>query len=351
MNTFTLAYLASLTSSTLVGDKEYKISSVASLEEATSSDASFLSDSFLSNNRYKEAMKKSKAGVICISSDEEIMPGKNYLVSKNPSKAFQTIIELLAKEKKLTGFNSQDPSAKIHPTATIDPTATIAPLAVIDENVTIGKNTYIAPHVYIGPNTSIGDHCTIHPGVIIREDTIIVDRVIIQPNAVIGSCGFGYDTNEKGEHIKIEQVGSVILEDDVEIGANTTIDRARFSSTRIKKGTKIDNLIQIAHNCEIGPYNLFAAQTGVAGSSKTGSHVYCGGQVGILGHVEIESKTMIATRSGVSKSLKSGTYRGSPAIPIEKYNRQKVYERKLESFIRKIKELESKIKELEENHK
>jgi UDP-3-O-[3-hydroxymyristoyl] glucosamine N-acyltransferase len=349
MKQITLALLATLTESSLVGDPEHSIQSVASLDEATLLDASFLSDSFLSKGRYTEALKKTKAGVIFVSPDTDTLPGKNYLITKTPSKAFQTIIKLLAKDQKYTGFDS-NLNTTIHKTAKIDTSSSIGPNATIDENVSIGKNTYIGASVFIGPNSSIGDNCTIHPGVVIRENTIIEDRVIIQPNAVIGSCGFGYDTDENGQHNKIDQVGNVIVEEDVEIGANTAIDRARFSSTVIKKGTKIDNLIQIAHNCEIGPYNLLAAQTGVAGSTKTGSHVFCGGQVGILGHVEIEGKTMIATRSGVSKSLKSGTYRGSPAIPIDKYNRQKVYERKIESFIKKVQQLEDKIKLLEENN-
>lgn len=349
MKDLTLEFLADLTESTLVGDPDHKIESAASLREATLSDISFFSESFISKGRYSEALKETNAGAIFVSPDDETLPGKNYLVTKNPSKAFQTVIKLLSKDRKLTGFDTNTNST-IHKTAKIDVTTFIGPNAVIDENVVIGKNTHIGSFVFIGPNTIIGDDCIIHPGTIIREHTRIHNRVIIQPNAVIGSCGFGYETNAKGQHEKIDQVGTVILEDDVEIGANTTIDRARFSSTIIRKGTKIDNLIQIAHNCEIGPYNLLAAQTGVAGSTKTGSHVYCGGQVGILGHVEIESKTMIATRSGVSKSLKSGTYRGSPALPIEKYNRQKVYERKIESFVKDLKVLEEKIKILEENN-
>jgi len=344
MTTFTLAEIAKLTQSKLIGDPDHRISGVASLELANKEEVSFLA-----NQRYKESMKQSQAGVICINQDEQVIEGKNFLVSKNPSHTFQQIIHILSKKINLTGFNSKE--AVIHPSAKVASSVKINPNAVIDENVSINENTFIGSQVYIGPNVTIGKDCIIHPGVIIRENTIIKDRVIIQPNAVIGSCGFGYITDDKGIHQKVAQVGNVIIEDDVEIGSNTTIDRARFQSTVIQKGTKLDNLIQIAHNCDIGPYNLMAAQSGVAGSASTGTHVFCGGQVGILGHVQVESNTQIATRSGISKSVPSGIYRGSPAMPIKKYNKQKVYQRKLETYIKKIDELENKIKELEEKLK
>jgi len=164
----------------------------------------------------------------------------------------------------------------------------------------------------------------------------------LQPGCVIGSCGFGYIPDATGQYQKLEQLGNVVLEDFVEIGANTCIDRSRFKTTLIKKGSKIDNLCQIAHNVEIGEHNVIAAQTGIAGSSKTGKYVMLGGQVGVVGHVILDDKVLIATRGGVSKSLKSGTYRGSPAIPIQEYNRQEVYLRKVESLHQKIKELEAK---------
>ena len=147
-------------------------------------------------------------------------------------------------------------------------------------------------------------------------------------------------------HQKLEQLGTVILEDDVEIGANTTVDRSRFKTTLIRRGSKIDNLCQIAHNVEIGEDNVIAAQTGIAGSAKTGKHVMLGGQVGILGHVTLSDKVMIATRGGASKSLKSGVYRGSPSIPIQEYNRQEVFLRKIESYVERIKKLEQTVENL-----
>jgi UDP-3-O-[3-hydroxymyristoyl] glucosamine N-acyltransferase len=172
------------------------------------------------------------------------------------------------------------------------------------------------------------------------------DRVIIQSGAIVGSCGFGYTTDQTGCHQKLEQLGIVVIEDDVEIGANTTIDRARFGVTLIRRGTKIDNLVQIAHNVEIGAYNLIAAQTGIAGSAKTGHHVMMGGQAGVVGHVIIDDMTMIATRGGVSKSLKPGKYNGSPCIPVAEYNRKEVHVRRLEEYVERLKQLEKKVAEL-----
>jgi UDP-3-O-[3-hydroxymyristoyl] glucosamine N-acyltransferase len=201
--------------------------------------------------------------------------------------------------------------------------------------------------VTIYPNVKIKKNCIIHSNVVIRENTIINNRVIIQPGAVIGSCGFGY-TFENFEYKKLLQLGNVILEDDVEIGANTTIDRARFSSTIIKKGTKIDNLVHIAHNVEIGSNCAIAAQTGIAGSSKIGNFNVMGGQVGITGHVKLDDQVMLATRSGVSKNLKKGKYRGSPAINLNDYNRNYIFQKNFKNILEK---LEKKIASLEEKLK
>lgn len=336
---FTLKELAERTSSSLIGDPLYEITGVNTLEEATSSDASFLA-----NPRYKEAMKKSMAGVICVETPE--MEGKNYLVSKNPSLAFQMIAELLLASSRESGFQGIHPTAVIHPTASIGSNVSIGPYTVIDRDTIIGDNTIIGPHVSIGFEVSIGKNCVLHPTSCIRERCILHDRVILQPGAVIGSCGFGYVPNAQGHFMKLEQLGNVILEEDVEIGANTTIDRSRFKHTIVRKGSKIDNLVQIAHNVEIGEHNVIAAQTGIAGSAKTGKHVMLGGQVGILGHVELEDFVRIATRGGASKRMKAGEYRGSPAIPIGDYHRQEVHVRRIEEYVKRIKELEKKVEKL-----
>lgn len=341
----TLQQIADLTSSTLVGDPNHIICNVADIESATKQDLSFLS-----NPRYESALKHSNAGAIFVSLkfNEKNSSKTNLLLVENPSIAFQKVIEYFHDHAKdLSGFHEVHFTAIIHSTAKIGPHVTIGPYAIIDKDVEIGENSFIGSGSYIGPYTTIGASCIIHPRVTIRERCIIGNRVTIQPGAVVGSCGFGYVMNDQGKHEKLNQVGIVILEDDVEIGANTTIDRSRFKATKVCKGSKIDNLVQIAHGVEVGPDNIIAAQTGIAGSSKTGRHVFMGGQVGVAGHLKIADRTMIAARGAVTKSLSTGKYAGEPAQPIGQYNRNAVYLRKIEAFVKHLKDHEIQIKELQ----
>ena len=337
-----LQELAELCSAEIAGDRDFQISGVNTLDEAAPDDISFLA-----NARYAQAMKNSKAGAICIDKQTEIIPGKNFLICENPSRSFQIIAEkILSFSSNISGFTGIHPTAVIHPTAKIGPNVSIGPYAVIDRDVTIGEGSQIGAHVSIGFETTLGKKCVLHPSVVVRERCRIGDRVILQPGAVIGSCGFGYLPDAQGRFQKLEQLGIVILEDDVEIGANTTIDRSRFKATTIRRGAKIDNLCQIAHNVEIGEDNAIAAQTGLAGSAKTGKHVMLGGQAGILGHVTLEDHVLIATRGGVSKDLKAGKYRGTPAIPINQYHRQEAHVRKLEEYVERLKKLEKQLESL-----
>lgn len=342
---FTLAELAETTGAKLLGDPEYPVNNIDSLESATSSDVAFLA-----NLRYRDLLASTAAGVVCIDPTLTPLPGKNYLISEHPSRTFQQIAELfLTSEHHHTHFKGIHPSAIIHPSVQIGEGVTIGPHTVIDQGVTIGPHTHIAPLASIGPGVTIGETCYLHTGVIIRERCQIGNRVVIQPGAVIGSCGFGYTTDPQGAHTKLDQIGRVVIEDDVEIGANTTIDRARFKETRISQGTKIDNLVQIGHNVHIGPHNLLVSQAGVAGSTKTGRHVILGGQVGVVGHLTLGDGVMITAQSGVSKSLpKGGKYGGSPALPLNEYNRQQIYQRKIEQYVKRIESLEQRLQALEQ---
>lgn len=323
---FTLAELASLTQSRLVGDPHHQITDVADLESATSSDASFLA-----NPRYEKAMQQSEAGVVFIAPSTPLIPKRHFLVNENPSQAFQKTVEAFHGSKPvLSGFTEIHPTAVVHPTAKIAVGVTIGPHAVIDKGVSIGENTFIGSGCYIGPDSTVGKDCILHPRVVIRERCSVGNRVIIQPGAVIGSCGFGYLTQKDGKHSKLNQVGTVTIEDDVEIGANTTIDRARFKTTRIGRGSKIDNLVQIAHGVVVGEDNLLAAQTGVAGSTTTGRSVIAGGQVAIAGHITLGDGVILAGRAAVSKSLTHpGPYNGVPAVPLQEYNRTHAFLRHL----------------------
>ena len=334
---FTLKELAALTKAELVGDPALQIAGVNTLEEATSEDVAFLA-----NPRYLQNVQSTLAGAICIGKEIPLTVGKNYLISENPSHAFQQIVECLI-PKQNSAFTGIHPTAVIHETVRLGKNVTVGPFVVIDQNTTIGDNAHIHPHVSIGPGVTIGSDCILYPSSVIRERCKLGNRVTLQPGAIIGSCGFGYLPDALGHQHKLQQLGIVILEDDVEIGANTTIDRSRFKATIIHRGSKIDNLCQIAHNVEIGEDNLIISQVGIAGSTKTGKHVVLGGQVGVVGHIELEDGVMVSSQSGVSKSLKKGKYRGSPAIPMQDYHRQEVYFRKLEEYVKKIKALEEKV--------
>lgn len=343
---YTLQELADLTGSRLVGDPDYQITNVESLELAASTDASFLA-----NPRYEKAMIKSNAGVVFVALDANLPQGRNFLVNSDPSRAFQQVAEAFyGTAEELSGFEAIHPSAVIHPSAEIGFGCLIGPGAVIDKNVKLGNETFIGAGCYVGPNTSIGSHCKLHPRVTIRENCTIGSRVIIQPGCVIGSCGFGYLTDKNGKHTKLNQLGGVIIGDDVEIGANSTIDRSRFKSTVIGRGTKIDNLVQIGHGAQIGEDNIIAAQTGIAGSSKTGRNVVMGGQAAVAGHLQVGDRVMLAGRSGVTKSItESGTYGGLPARPLQEHNRVLVFTHNIEKYVQKIKALEHRLELLEKS--
>lgn len=340
---FSLQELAELTKCKLVGDPSHLIRNVSDLENATPHDASFLS-----NARYLQAMKDSQAGVIFIDPQTSPTANRNFLITEQPSRAFQQLVDMLFPQRKHpSGFTGIHPTAVIHPTAQLEEGVSVGPHAVIDENVEIGTQTIICAGVYIGPDSIIGEDCLLHPRVTIRENCVLGNRVIIQPGAVIGSCGFGYTTDKQGRHQKLNQVGNVWIEDDVEIGANATIDRSRFKSTRIGRGSKIDNLVQIGHGVIIGTDNIIVAQTGIAGSTTTGKYVVLAGQVAVAGHLHLDDGVTIAGKSGVSKSLSAGQYGGIPAMEIREYNRNQVFLRNIETYVKQIKALEARVLELE----
>lgn len=327
--------LAELSDSTLVGDPNVLIHDVSDIDTAQPHQATFLS-----NPLYTKSLSTTHAGVVFVDARTQLPEGKTFLVSKNPSKAFQKAIVHFRGGTPKTGFTGIHPTAVIHPTAKVAANVHIGPLAVVDEHAEIGVGTSIGAGCIIGPYSKIGSHCTLHPRVVIREACTLGNNVVVQPGAVIGSCGFGFVLNERGEHEKLEQLGTVTIEDDVEIGANTTIDRARFSSTRVGRGSKIDNLVQIAHAVEIGPYNIIVAQTGLAGSTKTGKYVVIGGQCAIAGHLTLDDGVMIAACSGVSKSLKTGKYNGIPVMPLDEYNKNAVHLRNIGKLVERVKRLE-----------
>lgn len=334
---FSLKELAQITKSKLAESFDVSISGIADLESASKDDISFLS-----NPRYEKQLNSSKAAAIIVSPNTELDSSKNYLINENPSFAFQTIIELFsANLGPRSGFEGIHSSAVIHPSVTLKKTTHVGPNAVIDEGCQIGDHVHIGAQVYIGKGCIVGNSVTLHPNVTIREYCQVGNKVTIQPGAVIGSCGFGFLTNASGEHAKLKQLGNVILEDDVEIGANATIDRARFTSTIIGQGSKVDNLVQIAHGVTMGKHNLIVAQTGISGSTHLGNHVVLGGQTGVVGHIKISDFVQAAAKSGITKSLtKPGGYRGNPTLPINDFQRKEV-------LLRNIHKLKARVDALE----
>src|SRR6201993_1409273 len=328
--TFTLKELAAVSGGKLVGDPTLKITGAASLGEATSGEISFFS-----NRKYIAMLRKTRASAIFVPPDfAEPINAAQVRVS-NPTKAFEQVVLKFAPQPITF-------APGIHPTAVVDPSAqlgervSIQPLAVIEAGTKIGGGSYI------GHETTIGSACHIYPRVTIRERSKIGSRTIIHSGAVIGADGFGFQVVE-GRHQKIQQLGIVQIDDDVEIGANTTVDRARFGRTWIQQGVKIDNLVQIAHNVVIGKNSVIVAQTGISGSTRVGERVTMAGQVGIVGHVEIADGTIIAAQSGVSKSIPGGVWFGYPAGPIEETKQQIAWIRSLGKLFARVKAIEKKL--------
>lgn len=333
----TLEHLARLLDAKLIGRADHMIESVADLDTAQSKDLSFFH-----NEKYRPALKRSKAGAIIAIKAEPDTPQTAWLIHDNPSAAFQKAIEHFCPKLDTTPYKGIHPSAVIDPCAEIGQGVDIGPLAIIGPRTKVAQDCYIGPGCIIGADVVIGKGSLLHSGVIIREACLIGERVILQPGCVIGSCGFGYNT-VAGKHYKLEQLGQVIIEDDVEIGANTCIDRARFKQTRIARGTKIDNLVMIGHGVEVGCDNIIVAQAGIAGSTKTGRWVVLGGQVGVAGHVNIGDGVMIAAQAGVTKNLTAGTYGGSPALPVREWHQMQANVKSVHLLKERMRKLENEL--------
>ncbi len=323
--------------------KEREIENIAPIEKAKNNELTFLS-----NPKYEKYLPRTEAG--CIIASEKIDPKKyprlNFIICKDPYLAFAKIIRFLYLPKPPEPLISK--KATIDSSAKIDSSARVEDFTFIGKNAKIGKRTRIMPFTFIGDSVEIGDDCILYPNVTIREECKIGSRVIIHSGCVIGSDGFGYAQTENGEHLKIPQIGNVVIEDDVEIGACTTIDRAALESTIIKKGTKIDNLVQIGHNVVVGENSILVSQTGISGSTKLGKNVVLAGQTGIAGHLTIADNVTITAKSGVGRSIKkAGVYSGIPVYNHMDWLKNSIVLPKLHEMYKKLKELEKRIKELE----
>ncbi len=330
-----LAELAALTGGILEnGNPEFSVSGAAAVTEADGHQVTFFG-----NPRYLPALKQSRAAAAFVPMDfaERIAPA--LIRVANPSLAFAQALEKFA-PPPVTYAPGVHPSAVIGPDVTLGEDVSIQPYAVIERGAAIGAGTVIGAHVFVGQESAVGAACHIHPHVTIRERSIIGSRVVIHSGTVVGSDGFGYEF-AGGRHVKIPQTGSVHIDDDVEIGANVTIDRARFGRTWIQEGAKIDNLVQIAHNVVIGRHSIIVSQTGISGSSKLGDYVTLAGQVGLVGHIEIGERATVGAKSGVSKNIPAGeTWFGYPATPIRESKERLAYINRLEKLYARVRKIE-----------
>jgi len=329
-----LRRIAELVGGTLVGNPDTEITGISGIKEAGPGDITFVA-----NPRYLPLLQETGASAAVVGPG--VKPANLPLVVvENPDLAFAKVVALFGPE-------TAAPSPGLHPSAVLGEGvrlgegASVMALAVIDDGVEIGPGTVIYPHVYIGRQARIGRDCILYPGVKVRERCILGDRVMIHSNTVVGSDGFGYATIE-GVHHKIPQVGIVQIDDDVEIGANVTIDRARFDKTHIGEGTKVDNLVQIAHNVVIGKHCVIVSQTAIAGSTRIGDNVIIAGQTGVDGHIEVGDGVRMAARSGVTKDVAPGMVVGG--FPAQAHKS----ELKLQGSLRRVPELVRTVRRLTE---
>ena len=335
----TVKELAQFLGGTVIGDENREISDVKGLAEAGSDDISFAVEP------YTEYLPQVHAGAVI--TEKEYPAGDNTLVLvENPRLAFSKLLELFHPRQSVQkGIHSM---AVVDESAKIGENTAVMAYAVIGKNVRIGAGSVIYPYVFIGDNVTIGANAAIYPGAVIMENTVMGDNAVIRAHAVIGGEGFGFATKD-GKHTRIPQIGNVTIGDDVEIGACTTIDNGTLGSTKVGRGTKIDNLVHLGHNLEIGEDCFVIAQTGIAGSTKVGNHVIFAGQTGCTGHITIGDNVTFAGKSGIVGNVASNTVNaGFPARPHIEWSRTQVYIKKLPDLAKTVKALEKRIAELEE---
>ncbi|PRP66537.1 UDP-3-O-(3-hydroxymyristoyl)glucosamine N-acyltransferase [Nonlabens agnitus] len=336
---FKAQQIADILEGTVDGDPNIEVHKLSKIEEGSAG-----SLSFLSNPKYNSYLYSTKASAVIVNQDfqAENEVSSTLIRVKDSYKAFSKLLEFY-QAAKLNKNGIEQPSF-IHDSASHLDGFYLGAFSYIAENVKIGKNVKIFSNVHISENVSIGDNCVIYSGAKIMSESIIGNQVIINSGCVIGADGFGFSPNEDGSYSKVPQIGNVIIEDNVDIGALTTIDRATLGSTVIRKGVKLDNQIQVAHNVEIGENTVIASQTGIAGSSKIGKNCRIGGQVGIAGHLTIGDNVGIQAQSGIGKNIKSGSnIQGSPAFEYGDWNRSYVN-------FKNLPKLEKRITQLEKNH-
>ncbi len=341
---FSAEQIAGIINGTVDGNPSVEVNTLAKIEEGVSGALSFLA-----NPKYEEHIYKTASSVCIVNKTFEpsnSLPETLTLIKVDDAYAcFAKLLEFydtLQKEEPRI-----EPNAFIHETATVGENIYVGASSYIGKDTVVGNDVAIHPNVTIGSNVKIGDGTIIYPGATVYRDCVIGKNCIVHSGAVIGADGFGFAPNEKGEFQKIPQIGNVILEDFVDVGANSTIDRATMGSTVIRRGAKIDNLVQIGHNVEVGTNTAMAAQTGIAGSTKVGNNVLIGGQVGMAGHLKVGDRVKIAAQSGVGGNVKDDAkIMGSPAFDSDDYKKSYLGFRRLPMILSRLKNLEDTIKKL-----
>lgn len=341
--TFSASQIALLVQGRIEGNADAQVSSFGKIEEAKEGQLSFLA-----NPKYEDYLYSTKASVIIINENYQLRQPVGAALIRVPDAytAFATLLQKYQamKQEQLQGI--EQPSY-VSPSASVGEGVYIGAFAYLGERVKVGNNTKIYPGVFLGNDVVVGDNCVLHPGVRIYNDCKLGNKVTIHSGTVIGGDGFGFAPQADGSFQKVPQLGNVVIEDEVEVGANSTIDRATIGSTLIHKGAKLDNLIQIAHNVEIGYSTVIAAQAGVSGSTKIGNGVMIGGQAGIVGHIQLGDGSRVNAQSGVSKSIEPGkAVTGSPAYDYTSALRSQAVTRRLPDLEKRIKELETLVKQL-----
>ncbi|MFO8129511.1 MAG: UDP-3-O-(3-hydroxymyristoyl)glucosamine N-acyltransferase [Bacteroidales bacterium] len=340
---FTAEKIARITGGEITGDPGVKVYTVARIEEGSKGALSFLA-----NPKYTQYLYTTHSSVVLV--DKNFQPEQEVRATlirvKDAYVAIAKILEVYNMEKfDKKGISSM---ARVSENARIGKNVYIGDMAFIGDGVTIGDNTMIFPLAHIGDGTTVGKNCRIFQGVKLYDNMVVGNDCTLHAGVVVGSDGFGFAPQSDNHYKKITQIGNVVIEDDVEIGANTTIDRATIGSTIIRKGVKLDNLIQIAHNVEIGENTVIAAQSGIAGSTKIGRNCMIAAQVGIVGHIKIGDNAKIAAQSGISSDVKDNSIVfGSPAFDHSKYRKAYVHFRNLDQIVRRINDMETKLKNLE----
>jgi UDP-3-O-[3-hydroxymyristoyl] glucosamine N-acyltransferase len=334
--------IADIVGATLSGNPGEKVTGVAGIREAQPGDLTFVG-----SPKYLSAVKTTRASVIIVARNAVVESDRTLLRVDDPVAAFSRVVQQIV-PPPLRVPPGIDKLASIAPSAKLGRDVAVQPFAVIEAGVVIGDRTVIGAGCTIGAESRLGSDCVLYPRVTLRERTVVGDRAIFHSGVVLGADGFGYEM-VNGKHEKIPQLGGIEIGDDVEIGANTTIDRARFGKTRIGRGTKIDNLVQIGHNCVIGEHCIICGLVGMAGSTILGNYVTVAGQVGIAGHLTIGDKSIIMAQAGVTKDVPAGSFMlGAPAVSHTQFKRSNAAFQRLPQMAAKFRELERQIAELRE---